>query len=117
VPVEALVERYPNAQGFAKEVNLPLLGVADAAAIPAAASAATMLAAPVSAGLTPVIDGLMQTRMSLTLRSLLLAGFPHDPEFFALGLAIAREWSRRKLRVALVDLDFWHPTVVRPAPD
>lgn len=63
-----------------------------------------------------MVEVLTQTRKSLTLRSLLFTGFPHDPEFFAAGLALAREWSRQGLKVALVDLDFRHPTVVRPKP-
>ena len=65
----------------------------------------------------PVIDLLTQTRKSLTLRSLFLTGFPHDPEFIAAGVALARQWSRQGLKIAVVDLDYRHPTVVRPRPE
>jgi septal ring-binding cell division protein DamX len=64
----------------------------------------------------PVIDLLTQTRKSLTLRSLFLTGFPHDPEFFAAGVALARQWSRQGLKIAVIDLDYRHPTLVRPRP-
>ena len=110
------VERYLDTRTFAREVNLPLLGVSSIAPVPAAASASALLAAADPEGLKSVVEALAQTRQSLTLRSLLLTGFPHDPEFFALGLALAREWSRQNVKVAVVDLDFRHPTVVRPMP-
>ncbi|MBI4364662.1 MAG: SPOR domain-containing protein [Candidatus Latescibacteria bacterium] len=84
--------------------------------VPAGAGTPALLAATDPEGLKPVVDVLTQTRQSLTLRSLLLTGFPHDPEFFAAGLTLAREWSRRGLKVAVVDLDFRHPTVVRHKP-
>jgi cell division septation protein DedD len=98
-------------------VNLPLLGSVHVPPVPAGASAATLLAADNPDELKPVIDLLTQTRKSLTLRSLFLTGFPHDPEFFAAGLALARQWSRQGLKIAVVDLDFRHPTVVRPRPE
>jgi len=110
------VERYSDPRTFAREVNLPLLGVSGVAPVPAGASASVLLSAEDPAGLKPVVEALTQTRQSLTLRSLLLTGFPHDPEFFALGLALAREWSRLQVKVAVVDLDFRHPTIVRPRP-
>lgn len=97
-------------------MNLPLLGVVQVSPIPAGAGAPALLAATDPEGLKPVVEVLTQTRRSLTLRSLLLTGFPHDPEFFAAGLALAREWSRRGLKVAIVDLEYRHPTVVHPKP-
>lgn len=114
---ESEVERYTDPRTFAREVNLPLLGVSTVAPVPAGASASVLLAAEDPVGLKPVVEALTQTRQSLTLRSLLLTGFPHDPEFSALGLALAREWSRLHVKVAVVDLDFRHPTIVRPRPD
>jgi len=114
--IETDVERYADAQGFAREVNLPLLGEASVASVPAGAGVSTLLAVQPSAEIAAIVDGLHETRRSLSLRSLLLAGFPADRECFAVGLAIAREWSRRGLTMAVVDLDFWHPTVVRPLP-
>ena len=108
------LERYADPQAFAREVNLPLLGVARLEPVPSGATLSTLLAASAGDALKPVVDGLAETRQSLTLRTLLLAGFPHDPECFAVGLALGREWSRRGLRVAIVDLDFWNPTVWRP---
>lgn len=114
--IETDVERYVDAQGFAREVNLPLLGEAAIASVPAGAGVSTLLAVQPSADIAAIVDGLHETRRSLSLRSLLLAGFPADRECFAVGLAIAREWSRRGLTVAVVDLDFWHPTIVRPLP-
>ena len=114
--IETDVERYADAQGFAREVNLPLLGEASIASVPAGAGVSTLLAVQPTAEIAAIVDGLHETRRSLSLRSLLLAGFPADRECFAVGLAIAREWSRRGLTVAVVDLDFWHPTVVRPLP-
>ncbi|HEU4332979.1 MAG TPA: SPOR domain-containing protein [Candidatus Eisenbacteria bacterium] len=110
----AEVERYADPNAFAREVNLPLLGTAALPPVPAAASLSQLLAASTRGGLDAIVDGLAQTRQSLTLRSLLLAGFPNDPECFALGLALGRAWSRRGLKVAVVDLDGWNPTVVRP---
>ena len=110
---ETDLERYADPQAFAREVNLPLLGVARIAPVPSGASLSTLLSASAGNALTAVVDGLAETRQSLTLRTLLLAGFPHDPECFAVGLAIGREWSRRGLRVAIVDLDFWNPSVWR----
>jgi len=107
------VERYSSATAFAREVNLPLLGSASLAPVAAAASLSALLAASTAEGLEPIVENLAQTRQSLTLRSLLLAGFPHDPECFALGLALGRAWSRRGLKVAVVDVDGWDPTVVR----
>jgi cell division septation protein DedD len=114
--IETDVERYVDAQSFAREVNLPLLGEASIASVPAGAGVSTLLAVQPTAEIAAIVDGLHETRRSLSLRSLLLAGFPADRECFAVGLAIAREWSRRELKVAVVDLDFWHPTVVRPLP-
>ena len=111
---ETDLERYADPQAFAREVNLPLLGVARIAPVPSGASLSTLLTASSGDALSAVVDGLAETRQSLTLRTLLLAGFPHDPECFAVGLAIGREWSRRGLRVAIVDLDFWNPSVWRP---
>jgi cell division septation protein DedD len=110
------VERYSDPQSFAREVNLPLIGVVTVAPIPAGAPAATLLAADDPDEMKPVVDALTQTRKSLTLRSLFMTGFPHDPEFFAAGVALARQWSRQGLKVAVVDLDFRHPTIVRPLP-
>lgn len=113
--VETYPERYANPADFAREVNLPLLGSAALRPVPAGAGLAQLL--EISSGadaLGPVVDSLTETRRSLTLRSLLVAGFPHDPECFATALCLAREWSRRGLRVAVVDLDFWNPTVSRP---
>jgi len=98
-------------------VNLPLIGAVHVAPVPAGAPAATLLAADNPDEMKPVIDLLTQTRKSLTLRSLFLTGFPHDPEFIAAGVALARQWSRQGLKVAVVDLDFRHPTVVRPRPE
>jgi cell division septation protein DedD len=97
-------------------VNLPLVGVVSVTPIPAAAPSATLLGADHPDEMKPVIDLLTQTRKSLTLRSLFMTGFPYDPEFFAAGLALARQWSRQGLKVALVDLDFRNPTVLRPKP-
>jgi len=111
------VERYSDPQSFAREVNLPLLGAVHVAPVPAGAPAATLLAADNPDEMKPVIELLTQTRKSLTLRSLFLTGFPHDPEFFAAGLALARQWSRQGLKIAVVDLDYRHPTVVRPRPE
>ncbi len=111
---ETDLERYADPQAFAREVNLPLLGIARVAPIPSGAGLTTLLSASAGDALATVVDGLAETRQSLTLRTLLLAGFPHDPECFAVGLALGREWSRRGLRVAIVDLDFWNPTVWRP---
>ncbi|HZE18831.1 MAG TPA: hypothetical protein VE402_01805, partial [Candidatus Angelobacter sp.] len=82
------VERYSDPQSFAREVNLPLLGAVHVAPVPAGAPAATLLAADNPDEMKPVIELLTQTRKSLTLRSLFLTGFPHDPEFFAAGLAL-----------------------------
>ena len=113
---EAEVERYSDPQSFAKEVNLPLLGEGSVDPVPSGASLSALLAVEPPPELARAVDGLVETRRSLTLRSLLLAGFPEDRECFALGLAIAREWSRRGLKVAVVDLDFWNPTIVRPRP-
>ncbi|HYJ33975.1 MAG TPA: SPOR domain-containing protein [Candidatus Binatia bacterium] len=113
--VETYPERYANPTDFAREVNLPLLGSARVRPVPAGAGLAQLL--DISSGaevLGPVVDSLNETRRSLTLRSLLVAGFPHDPECFATALCLAREWSRRGLRVAVIDLDFWNPTVSRP---
>lgn len=113
--VETYPERYANPADFAREVNLPLLGTVRVRPVPAGAGLAQLLeASSGSEALGPVVDSLTETRRSLTLRSLLVAGFPHDPECFATGLCIAREWSRRGLRVAVIDLDFWNPTVSRP---
>lgn len=113
--VETYPERYANPADFAREVNLPLLGSARVRPVPAGAGLAQLL--DISSGaevLGPVVDSLNETRRSLTLRSLLVAGFPHDPECFATALCLAREWSRRGLRTAVIDLDFWNPTVSRP---
>ncbi|MEK7316762.1 MAG: hypothetical protein AAB011_11300, partial [Candidatus Eisenbacteria bacterium] len=107
------VERYSSPTAFAREVNLPLLGSASLLPVPAGASLTELLAASTAGALDPIVENLAQTRQSLTLRSLLLAGFPHDPECFALGLALGRAWSRRGLKVAVVDLDAWNPTVLR----
>jgi hypothetical protein len=115
VVVETYPERYANSQGFAREVNLPLLGTARLKPVPVGAGLAQLLeASSSSSALAPVVDGLTETRRSLTLRSVLVAGFAHDPECFAVGLSIAREWSRRGLRIAVVDLDFWNPSISRP---
>ncbi len=107
------LERYSDPNAFAREVNLPLLGTVAIAPISPGANLGALLAASSAHGLEPVVEGLAQTRQSLTLRSLLLAGFPHDPECFALGLALGRAWSRRGLKVAVVDVDAWHPTILR----
>jgi cell division septation protein DedD len=107
------LERYADPNSFAREVNLPLLGSVAVAPVAPGANLSALLGASSAAGLDPVVEGLAQTRQSLTLRSLLLAGFPHDPECFALGLALGRSWSRRGLKVAVVDLDAWHPTILR----
>jgi cell division septation protein DedD len=114
--IEAEVERYSDPHSFAKEVNLPLLGTGRVEPLPSGAGLAALLAVEPPPELAPAVLGLIETRRSLTLRSLLLAGFPEDRECFALGLALAREWSRRGLKLAVVDLDFWNPTVVRPRP-
>ncbi len=114
--IEADVERYADPQSFAREVNLPLLGTARVSPLPSGAGVSELLAVQAPPDLARVLDGLTETRKSLTLRSLLLAGFQDDPECFAVGLALAREWSRRGLKVAVVDLDFWSPTVWRPRP-
>lgn len=113
--IDTDLERYADPQGFAREVNLPLLGVARIPSIPAGAGVTHLLTASAVDTLGAVVDGLVETRRSLALRTLLLAGFPNDPECFAVGLALGREWSRRGLRIAVVDLDFWNPTIVRPA--
>lgn len=107
-------ERYPEARAFAREVNLPLLGDVDLAPIPPGAGLADLLRAPVPASIEPIVASLAETRQSLTLHSVLLAGYAHDPELFPLGLGIAREWGRRGLVTALVDLNFWSPAVARP---
>lgn len=107
------VERYSDPHAFAKEVNLPLLGTAALSPVAPGASLSDLLVASATPGLEPIVENLAQTRQSLTLRSLLLAGFPHDPECFALGLALGRAWSRRGLKVAVVDMDAWCPTIVR----
>jgi len=114
VATETDLERYADPQAFAREVNLPLLGVARIAPVASGAGLTTLLSPSAGDALSAVVDGLAETRQSLTLRTLLIAGFPHDPECFAVGLALGREWSRRGLRVAIVDLDFWNPTVWRP---
>ena len=111
--VAADVERYSDPNAFAKEVNLPLLGTAALPPVRPGASLSELLAASGAAGLEPIVENLAQTRQSLTLRSLLLAGFPHDPECFAVGLALGRAWSKRGLKVAVVDMDAWNPTIVR----
>lgn len=110
-------ERYADPRAFAREVNLPLLGELELAALPPGAGLAELLRSPVPPEVAPVVQSLTETRRSLTLRSLLLAGYAHDPELFAVGLAVAREWGRRGLSVALVDLNFWSPAVVRPAEE
>jgi septal ring-binding cell division protein DamX len=115
--IEAEVERYSDPQSFAKEVNLPLLGTARLEAVPGGASVSRLLQVNAPPELATALDGLAETRRSLTLRSLLVAGFPEDRECFAIGLALAREWSRRGLKLAVVDLDFWNPTIVRPRPN
>jgi len=97
-------------------VNLPLIGSVHVPPVPAGAPSATLLAADNPDELKPVIDLLTQTRKSLTLRSLLITGFPHDPEFFAAGIALARQWSRQGLKIAVVDMDYRHPTLLRPRP-
>ncbi len=114
--IEADLERYSDPQAFAREVNLPLLGISRVDPVPSGAGVSAMLGILAPPALSAVVDGLVETRQTLTLRSLLLAGFPDDPECFATGLALAREWSRRGLKVAVVDLDFWNPIVVRPRP-
>lgn len=95
-------------------MNLPLIGSVHVTPLPACASAAGILAADNPDELKPIIDLLTQTRKSLTLRSLFMTGFPHDPEFFATGVALARQWSRQGLKIAVVDLDYRNPTIVRP---
>ncbi len=95
-------------------MNLPLIGSVHVAPLPACAPAATILGADSPDELKPVVDLLTQTRKSLTLRSLFMTGFPHDPEFFAVGVALARQWSRQGLKIAVVDLDYRNPTIVRP---
>ena len=82
--------------------------------VAAGAKTAALLAIDDPDEMKPVVDLLTQTRKSLTLRSLFMTGFPHDPEFFAVGVALARQWSRQGLRIAVVDLDYRHPTIVRP---
>ncbi|HEY7728270.1 MAG TPA: SPOR domain-containing protein [Candidatus Eisenbacteria bacterium] len=111
------LERYADLHAFAWEVNLPLLGEVVLESLPPGAGLAEILRAPVPSGAASIVTSLAQTRQSLTLRSLLLAGYAHDPELFALGLAIARDWGRRGLRMAVVDLNFWSPAVVRPAEE
>jgi hypothetical protein len=108
------LERYAEPRAFAREVNLPLLGDVELAVLPAGSTLSDMLRAPVPPSVGPIVESLVQTRQSLTLRSLLLAGYAHDPELFALGLALAREWTRRGLKAAVVDLNFWSPSIVRP---
>lgn len=115
--IEAEVERYSDPQSFAREVNLPLLGTARIEPVPVGPPMARLLAVQAPPELEAVLEGLTETRRSLTLRSLLLAGFPEDRECFAIGLALARAWSRRGLKIAVVDLDFWNPTVVRVRPN
>jgi hypothetical protein len=114
--IQTDVERYPDPQSFAREVNLPLLGVSRVEPVPSGAGVSRLLGIQVPPELSAVVDGLVETRQTLTLRSLLLAGFPDDPECFATGVALAREWSRRGLKVAVVDLDFWNPILIRPRP-
>ena len=114
--IETDVERYADIKEFAREVNLPLLGRARLDPVPAGASTSRLLSVQAPDELKPVIDGLAETRQSLTLRALLLAGFGEDAACFSAGLALAREWSRRGLKIAVVDLDFRNPTVVRPGP-
>lgn len=115
--IEAEVERYSDPHSFAREVNLPLLGAAQIDAVPSGAPMSRLLEVAAPPELEAVLEGLTETRRSLTLRSLLLAGFPEDREIFTIGLALARAWSRRGLKIAVVDLDFWNPTVVRPRPN
>ena len=115
--IEAEVERYADPHSFAREVNLPLLGTAQIGAVPSGAPMSRLLEVAAPPELEAVLEGLTETRRSLTLRSLLLAGFPDDREIFTIGLALARAWSRRGLKIAVVDLDFWNPTVVRPRPN
>ena len=98
-------------------MNLPLIGAVQVTPVPAAPSAAALLAADIPDEMKPVVDLLNQTRKSLTLRSLFMTGFPHDPEFFAAGVALARQWSRQGLKIAVVDLDYRNPMVVRPRPN
>lgn len=117
VELETEVERYADVGAFAREVNLPLLATARVSALPAGADLTTLLAVEAPPGILAVVDRLAEARRSLTLRSLLLAGFPHDPELFGAGLALARAWSRRGVRVAVIDLAFDHPTVVRRPPE
>ena len=113
--VETYPERYSDPADFAREVNLPLLGTACVRPVPSGAGLAQLLEASASAeSLSDVVDSLMESRRSVTLRSVLVAGFAHDSECFAVGLSIAREWSRRGLRVAVIDLEFWNPTISRP---
>ncbi len=114
--IQTDVERYADPQSFAREVNLPLLGTSRLEPVPSGANLSALLRVLPQPDLTAVVDGLVETRQSLTLRSLLLAGFSEDVECFAVGLALAREWSRRGLKLAVVDLDFWNPTVIRPKP-
>ena len=109
---EAERERYADPRAFAREVNLPLLGEVSVPPLPAGTPLSDLLRSPVPSSVAPIVESLTQTRQSLTLHSLLLAGFSHDPELFAIGLAVAREWSRRGLRVAVVDLDFCASIVV-----
>ena len=97
-------------------MNLPLLGVVTVTPVPAGAGAAALLTADDPDEMKPVVDLLTQTRKSLTLRTLFMTGFPHDPEFVAAGVALARQWSRQGLKVGVVDLDFRHPTIIRPSP-
>jgi cell division septation protein DedD len=115
--IEAEVERYSDPHSFAREVNLPLLGRARIEPVPSAPPLSRLLEVAAPPELEAVLEGLTETRRSLTLRSLLLAGFPEDRECFTIGLALARAWSRRGLKIAVVDLDFWNPTVVRPRPN
>ena len=115
--IEAEVERYSDPHSFAKEVNLPLLGTARIEPVPSGPPMSRLLEVAAPPELEAVLEGLTETRRSLTLRSLLLAGFPEDREIFTIGLALARAWSRRGLKIAVVDLDFWNPTVVRPRPN
>jgi len=115
--IEAEVERYSDPHGFAREVNLPLLGTARIDPVPSGPPMSRLLEVTAPPELEAVLEGLTETRRSLTLRSLLLAGFPEDRECFTIGLALARAWSRRGLKIAVVDLDFWNPTVVRPRPN
>jgi len=115
--IEAEVERYSDPHSFAREVNLPLLGTARIEPVPSGPPMSRLLEVTAPPELEAVLEGLTETRRSLTLRSLLLAGFPEDRECFTIGLALARAWSRRGLKIAVVDLDFWNPTVVRPRPN